>query len=158
MNEKGQEVIQEEIQEEIQPKKRKPRSKQGKGYTHLGYPERRRIEFLYGQNYDTEQIAKTLGYTRGSIHREIERNSVSGIYSARVAQRLAENRKRQRFLEKTKLTKELFYEIKGMLALDVPVYKIAQRIQEQGYDVAYSTVHNWVKQGQFERVPDKDLI
>jgi IS30 family transposase len=63
---------------------------------HLTKDERERISQMHFAGLSHAQIGRSLGRHRGTIGRELARNSVAGRYAAHVAQDLADERRRTR--------------------------------------------------------------
>ena len=68
---------------------------------HLTQGERKRISELLGMGLSKSQIAAAIGRDRSTIYREIGRNSCEGAYAPVRAQRLAEQRRRDRPRQRT---------------------------------------------------------
>lgn len=83
-----------------------------KEYKKLTLRNRRVIETMLNNYYTKSEIARKLKMNKTTIYREIERNSVDGVYNAETANKLAhersrweqEKRKRERLRNKTKTT------------------------------------------------------
>ena len=63
---------------------------------HLTFEERERISQMHYAGFSDSEIGQALARHRGTIGRELARNSVDGEYSAVVAERQAQERRRHR--------------------------------------------------------------
>jgi IS30 family transposase len=69
-------------------------------HIHIKHSDRVCIEFLLNKGYSCVQIGEELGFHRASIQREVERNSVSGIYKARNAELKTKERRKNSKIKK----------------------------------------------------------
>jgi len=63
-------------------------------HNHIKQSERVCIEFMLDRQYTYSKIGDELGFHRTTIKREVERNSVGGIYKARIAEKRCRERKK----------------------------------------------------------------
>jgi len=71
-------------------------------HTHIKQSDRVCIEFLLKKNFSYTQIGEELEFHRTTIQREVERNSINGIYRARIAQQKTKERRKN-----SKITKRI---------------------------------------------------
>jgi IS30 family transposase len=64
-------------------------------HNHIKQSDRVCIEFLLNKQYTYTKMGEELGFHRTTIRREVERNSVDGIYKSRVAHKLSKERKKR---------------------------------------------------------------
>jgi IS30 family transposase len=63
-------------------------------HKHIKQSDRVCIEFLLKKKYSYKEITEDLGFHRTTIRREVLRNSIDGIYRARIAEKRKINRKK----------------------------------------------------------------
>lgn len=118
---------------------------------HLTSQERETISLLHHQNYSQTDIAQRLGRDKGTVSRELKRNSTHGFYLPQQARQKARQRRTEakqpwkmdhgplRKYVLKKLRKKWSPEtIAGRLRRDFP--------DEERLHVCASTVYNWLEQ------------
>lgn len=126
-------------------------------YTHLRIQERENIMTGLAQGKSYEKIARELGRNKGTISREIHRNSVNGIYSASIAQ---ENYHihRQHSRPKLKLSSLEFYSLvkDKFLNHQWSPEQISHRLklEKSPVSISTSTIYRGIYTGLFDS-PDK---
>lgn len=118
-------------------------------YNHFTLQQRERLYELLTQGTAQSQIAKLLGRSRGTISREIGRNSIDGQYSPHDAHRIAQERRSKRSivtkLEHPEISKKV---IEGLSQHWSPE-QIAARIRHEEGDqsprlVSHTTIYRWL--------------
>lgn len=69
-------------------------------HIHIKHSDRVCIEFLLKKSSLYKQIGEELGFHRTTIQREVERNSVNGIYRARIAEYKTKERRKNSKIQK----------------------------------------------------------
>lgn len=69
-------------------------------HRHIKHTDRVCIEFLLNKEYSYNQIGEELGFHRTTIQREVERNSVDGVYRASIAQKKTKERRNDSKIKK----------------------------------------------------------
>jgi transposase, IS30 family len=70
-------------------------------HRHIKQSDRVCIEFLLKKNYSYRQIGEELGFHRTTVQREVERNSLNGIYRTRIAEyKTKERRKNSKVMKR----------------------------------------------------------
>ncbi len=69
-------------------------------HIHIKQSNRVCIEFLLKKSYSYRQIGEELGFHRTTIQREIERNSIDGIYRTRIAEYKTKERRKNSKVKK----------------------------------------------------------
>jgi len=109
--------------------------------SHLSIEEREQIMVLKWQRYSDREIAKRLWRHNSTISKEIERNSVRGIYSASKAKHKAYVRRHtiQKSLKKIRVNDELEDYIRRKTKDDRTPEMIAWRWNRKGLELKIST-------------------
>ena len=115
---------------------------------HLTPEERDRIAQLRHQQADQKEIAKALGRCPSTISRELERNRTGNEYYAAQAQRQAEQRRRERPLDRKMDDPQINQAVREGLAQEWAPAQIAGRMKQQDRDrsVSPQTIYAWIKQ------------
>lgn len=115
---------------------------------HLTSEERDRISQLRHQQADQKEIAKALGRCPSTISRELHRNRTRNEYYAAQAQRQAEQRRRERPLDRKIDDPEINQAVREGLAQEWAPAQIAGRMKQQERDrsVSPQTIYAWIKQ------------
>lgn len=113
-------------------------------YRHITKDERRSIATLLWEDYDHEDIAKSLGRAVSTVTREISRNSKpDGTYDARYAHKLASRRRKQsktgcRIIENNPI-------LERTLAASLTVLSSPEAVShEDNIPVSTQTIYTWI--------------
>jgi IS30 family transposase len=119
-------------------------------HAQITFEERVRIEELLGEKYLPAEIAKELQRHPGSIGRELLRNEIGGQYSAKMAQALTQQRRRERPLVRKMERPEIREPVVHGLSQQWSPDEICGRQQEQfakqpERHVSASTIYRWIE-------------
>jgi len=117
---------------------------------HLTMEERDRIAQLRHRGATQKEIAQALARDKGTISRELRRNSTEGEYFAGQAQRESERRRRERPLVRKLDDPELNRAVRVQLTQEWSPEQIAGRLQQQTGErsVSHQTIYAWIKQDE----------
>jgi IS30 family transposase len=113
-------------------------------YEHLSLAERHYIEIERKAGTSMNQIAKALGRSQSTLSREISRNTGQRGYRHQQANRLAEQRHKNK-PKAVKFTEEIKQIIKGYLKQDWSPEQIAGRLEDDGMiKLHHETIYQYV--------------
>lgn len=117
---------------------------------HLTMEERDRIAQLRHRGATQKEIARALSRDKGTISRELRRNSTGGEYFAGQAQRESERRRRERALVRKLDAPELNHAVRVKLTQEWSPEQIAGRLKQQTGErsVSHQTIYTWIKQDE----------
>lgn len=120
---------------------------------HLTLDERDRIAQLRHKGADQEEIAKALGRAPATISRELRRNCSGGEYYAGLAQRKAEQRRRERPLCRKMDDPQINHMVRERLTQEWSPEQIEGRLKyEHPRDpdrcVSAQTIYTWIEQDE----------
>lgn len=120
---------------------------------HLTKEERDRIAQMHHRRMLQSQIAEALGRDPGTISRELKRNEVGGEYFAAQAHDLAQQRRRERPLDRKLDDPELNAAVRRGLAQEWSPEQIAgtRKREHQGEPrrrVSARTIYTWIEQDE----------
>ena len=117
---------------------------------HLTVEERDRLAQLRYEKATQEEIALALGRSASTVSRELRRNSTGSDYHAGVAQRKAEERRRERPLTRKLDDPEINGAVRAGLAQEWSPQQIVGRLKEQagGRSVSHPMIYAWIKQSE----------
>lgn len=120
---------------------------------HLTMDERDRIAQLRHKGADQEEIAKALGRAPSTISRELRRNSSGGEYYAGLAQRKAEQRRRERPLSPKMDDPQINRMVRERLTHEWSPEQIEGRLKHEYPDdpdrsVSAQTIYTWIEQDE----------
>src|SRR5688572_12852689 len=123
---------------------------------HLTAEERDRIAQLRFQGASQKEMASVLGRDPATISRELRRNCTGDAYYAAQAQRRAQDRRRDRPLERRMDDPEINAAVRSGLGNDWSPEQIAGRLKrehsdEPGRRVSAQTIYTWI-----ERDPQRE--
>lgn len=118
--------------------------------SHLSMEERKRISELRRAGYSQERMAQVLARDKSTISREIERNRLGCLYDAEVAQRKAQERRRQRKLVRKMDRPEIADQVRRGLEQYFSPDEIAGQMKlatpEARQRVSATTIYRWIRQ------------
>lgn len=118
--------------------------------SHLSMVERKRISELRAAGYSRRQMAQVLARSKSTISREIERNRLGCLYDAEVAQRKAQERRRQRKLVRKMDRPEIADQVRRDLQEFYSPDEIAGRMKLATSDprqrISATTIYRWIRQ------------
>jgi len=117
---------------------------------HLTLQERDQIAQWHSRGYLQQEIAQRLGRSRSTISRELARNRTGREYYAGQAQRLAEQRRRERSLTRKMDRPQINQAVRRGLARQWSPEQIAGRIKREAPDeraqyVCAQTIYSWIR-------------
>ncbi|MCP4234646.1 MAG: IS30 family transposase [Aestuariibacter sp.] len=113
-------------------------------YEHLSLAERHYIEIERKAGTSMNQIAKALGRSQSTLSREISRNTGQRGYRHKQANRLAEQRHKQK-PKSVKLTDDIKQLIDGYVKLDWSPEQIAGRLEKEGIiTLHHETIYQYI--------------
>jgi IS30 family transposase len=113
-------------------------------YEHLSLAERHYIEIERKAGTSMNQIAKALGRSQSTLSRELSRNTGQRGYRHNQANRLAEQRHKNK-PKAVKLTDEIKQLIKGYLQQDWSPEQIAGRLEKEGIiKLHHETIYQYI--------------
>lgn len=115
----------------------------------LTYEERVKIEAFHTAGFSANKIAMELGKHRSSIAREIDRNSIDGVYKAIYAN--ATSKARRKACGKEKLTEDNWTQIRVLLKSKWSPEQISGWLKDNpqfGFSVSYQTIYNYIADNQ----------
>ena len=117
---------------------------------HLTMEERDRLAQLRHRGANQKEIAQALSRDKGTISRELRRNSTEGEYLAGQAQRESERRRRERPLVRKLDDPELNQAVRSELTQEWSPEQIAGRLKQQTGErsVSHQTIYAWIKQDE----------
>lgn len=117
---------------------------------HLTMEERDRLAQLRHRGANQKEIAQALSRDKGTISRELRRNSTQGEYFAGQAQRESERRRRERPLVRKLDDPELNHRVRAELTQEWSPEQIAGRLQQPTGErsVSHQTIYAWIKQDE----------
>jgi IS30 family transposase len=112
--------------------------------------ERDRLAQLRHRGANQKEIAQALSRDKGTISRELRRNSTQGEYFAGQAQRESERRRRERPLVRKLDDPELNHRVRAELTQEWSPEQIAGRLQQPTGErsVSHQTIYAWIKQDE----------
>jgi IS30 family transposase len=118
---------------------------------HLKIEERDRLAHMLHRGATQAEIARDLDRSEATISRELHRNRCGDSYYAGHAQQLAQQRRRQRPLQRKMEEPQVNASVRRGLAQDWSPDEIAGRLRaEHPHDrrrqVSRQTIYNWIKQ------------
>lgn len=117
---------------------------------HLTVEERDRISQMRFQKASQKEIALALGRSTSTLSRELNRNSSGPDYYAGLAQRKAEERRRERPLTRKMDDPEINQAVRAGLARGWSPEQIVGRREQQdhGRSVSHETIYAWIRQDE----------
>jgi len=114
---------------------------------HLTMEERDRIAQLRHQGASQKEVAQALQRHKGTISRELRRNSTGDEYLAGQAQRASERRRRERPIVRKMEDPELNLAVREGLSQEWSPEQITGRLKEQqeGRSISHQTIYTWIK-------------
>lgn len=114
---------------------------------HLTIEERDRLSQLRQQGASQKEIAAALGRNKGTICRELRRNSTGGEYLSAQAQRESERRRRERPIMHKMDVPEINHAVRAKLTQEWSPEQIAGRRKQQTGEpsVSHQTIYAWIK-------------
>ena len=113
--------------------------------SHLSESDRKVIESMLKAQNTQSKIAKTLGYHRSTISREIRRNiSLRGGYKHQQAQKLSLTRQKHKRGKAVKITAELELKVQYYLLLKFSPMQISYELAEQGIKLSHETIYRYL--------------
>ena len=111
--------------------------------------ERERLCVLHAQGKRQVEIARALGRDRSTISRELRRNRIGASYSAVIAQRLSDSRRRERPLEGKMDRPDINESVRQGLVQYWSPEQIAGRLRHDNPDqpqrhVSHQTIYAWI--------------
>ena len=118
--------------------------------SHLTMEERDRLAQLRYEKASQKEIAWALGRSASTVSRELRRNRTGSDYYAGLAQRKAEERRRERPLTRKMDDPQLNAAVRAGLAQEWSPQQIAGRLEQQegGRSVSHQTIYAWIKQDE----------
>ena len=123
-------------------------------YTHITTFERGRIQQLCKLGFSHNEIAKRIGRHRSTIDREIERNSVDGVYIAETSHLRYLDRRKECHC-KGKFTEELGFIIADKIQLTWSPEQIANTVLKG--KATTKTIYNWLYKELLPNVTEINL-
>lgn len=116
-------------------------------YTQLNFEQRYTIECMLKQNHSKTKIYQALGVSESSLYRELKRNGrPKGAYSAKYAQMLANERKKEGHLKK-RFTKQMELYIRDKLKKQWSPEQIVGRARAEGVEmVSHERIYQFIWQ------------
>jgi transposase, IS30 family len=117
---------------------------------HLTMEERDRLAQLRHRGATQKEIAQALARDKGTISRELRRNSTGGEYFAGQAQQESERRRRERPLVRKLDDPELNQAVRTQLTQEWSPQQIAGRLKQQpgARSVSHQTIYTWIQQDE----------
>ena len=114
---------------------------------HLTIEERDRLAQLRQRGASQKEIAAALGRNKGTICRELRRNSTGGEYLSAQAQRESERRRRERPLVRKMDVPEINQAVRAELTQEWSPEQIAGRLKQQTGEpsLSHQTIYAWIK-------------
>lgn len=117
---------------------------------HLTVEERDRLAQLRNAKFNQEEIARALGRSASTVSRELRRNRTGSEYYPGTAQRMAEERRRERPLTRKMDVPEINAAVRAGLAQEWSPQQIVGRLakKEGEGSVSHETIYAWIKQSE----------
>ena len=116
------------------PRKAKRKPQKETAYQRLTLRDRMRIYDLQHDGKSAAEIARTLGRSRSTITRELDRNKSQKGYRFKKAQHKADVRVSAKAAKRRKLTREMWQKAKKLLESNWTFEQISQRLRRDGID------------------------
>lgn len=101
-----------------------------KGYQHFTVTERYQLKALLDNKKSIREISQELCRSPSTISRELQRNSINGLYFVRPAQELTDMRRKDASSKRTKLTSDNQSLIRKMIQMQFSPQQISGRIKK----------------------------
>jgi len=116
---------------------------------HLTLEERERLSLLHVQGTSPAEIARQLARDRSTISRELRRNRITPEYSAVIAQRLADERRRDRPLTRKMARADIDRYVRAHLTSYWSPEQIAGRLRREFPNdsqrrISHQTIYTWI--------------
>jgi transposase, IS30 family len=116
--------------------------------SHLTMEERDRIAQLRHERANQKEIAETLGRSKSTISRELQRNRTGDEYYGAQAQRESERRRRERPIVRKMEDSQINQAVRSGLVQEWAPQEITGRMKREGCQpcVSPQTIYAWIKQ------------
>lgn len=111
-------------------------------HNHIKQSNRVCIEFMLKKQYTYNQIGDELGFHRTTIQREIQRNSVDGIYKARIAQKKCRERKKESKIKYRIIDNDIF--IKNLIVKHLKKDWSPEQIHGTYKNISHMSVYRYI--------------
>lgn len=124
----------------------------------LTFHEREIVEMMYGAGESLEAISRRVGFSARFLKKEIQNYSVHGVYSARVAEKLAYQNLLAKFLEKYKISE---YDLSRFIRLLKHGHSVSNAVKifkEEGIRLSRTNMYFYFNNGFFDLCFEKGIL